>query len=63
MIWASRNKSGTIDADKLHSSVDRPKEKRESKLETNSALTTKDQATDTTKKEVGLKSNGQASEL
>jgi hypothetical protein len=28
LIWASRNKSGMIEADKLHSSVDRPKEGR-----------------------------------
>jgi len=29
LIWAGRNKSGTIEADKLHSSVDRPKDPRE----------------------------------
>ena len=63
MIWASRNKTGTIEADKLHTPVDRPQEKRGSKPDSKAGLTTKDEALDTSRKAAGFKSNSQPSDL
>jgi hypothetical protein len=55
LIWASRNKSGTIEADKLHSSVDRPTDSRPAKLEPEGGKAAAEKLDDAFKKDVGVK--------
>ena len=59
LIWASRNKTGTIEADKLHSSVDRPKESEAAKPDAKTSQTPEADTADSAKKDVGLKSKDQ----
>lgn len=55
LIWAGRNKSGTIEADKLHSSVDRPQDPRGAKPESRDGKAATDKVKDAIKKDVGVK--------
>lgn len=53
LIWAGRNKSGTIEADKLHSSVDRPSDPQTAKLEAHGGKVAVEKAENASKNAVG----------